>query len=114
MNMTSASARPRTASDRIRQRRSRNVVPESNKLAVMLVMQKTSDWVGLVWLREKLAWPNDGSEDMKFPNAAGDRYCGLRSVVRALVMQQRLEERINRVTGRYQIRVRQEKGSHQR
>jgi hypothetical protein len=97
----------RTASDRIRQRRSRNVVPESNKIAVMLVMQKTSDWVGLVWLREKLAWPQDGSEDMKFPNAAGDRYCGLRSVVRALVMQRRLEERINRVTGRYQIRMRQ-------
>jgi hypothetical protein len=97
----------RTASDRIRQRRSRHVVPESNKLAVMLVMQKTSDWVGLVWLREKLAWPQDGSEDMQFPNAAGDRYCGLRSVVRALVMQRRLEERINRVTGRYQIRMRQ-------
>ena len=104
----------RTASDRIRQRRSRNVVPESNKIAVMLVMQKTSDWVGLVWLREKLAWPNDGSEDMKFPNAAGDRYCGLRSVIRSLVMQRRLEERINLVTGRYQIRMPQQKGSHQR
>lgn len=112
MNMTSASAR--TASDRIRQRRSRSAVPESNKILVMLVMQKTSDWVGLVWLREKLAWPQDGSVDMQFRNAAGDRYCGLRSVIRALVMQQRLEERINRVTGRYQIRVRQQKGSHQR
>jgi hypothetical protein len=104
----------RTASDRIRQRRSRHVVPESNKLAVMLVMQKTSDWVGLVWLREKLAWPQDGSEDMKFPNATGDRYCGLRNVIRSLVMQRRLEERINRVTGRYQIRMPQQKGSHQR